>query len=124
MSNDLIAYTWVGHVLIPERLGPSSTEDGVLAIPDSLFQRVYNDYLEKALDDRIDCKLIGVLDSGARRLAVGANFVSAYRYYATSFNPSIDTGRVSRYMEAMQENYPKIKLTKAMSMIACSIEYQ
>ena len=130
MSNWKKAYGWIGHILLSDSDDDSKPEHNVVSVPARSFDALFEHYEEAKLDDRVDVRRIGVIDSDSRSLACGVYFSEGFEFYGTVFAeaevraaPGPEVYRDEEdYIAAMKESYG-IDLPPCRIMVGCSVEH-
>jgi hypothetical protein len=130
MSNDKNAYGWSGHILVSNFDMSSKPAHNVVAVPNAVFRQLADAMGDLQLDERIECKQLGVEDDDAIFLAAGSCFSRGYTFYGTIFEeaetralpgpPLVDHD--AEYLAAMKELYG-LTLPPCRLMIGCSAEH-
>lgn len=131
MSNWKHAYGWSGHILVSGDETESSRDDNLVAIPEEKFRAIAEAYSNLKLDERIECRQLGVTcDGEILFLATGSCFSEGFTYFGTVFAeaetracpgpPAVDHD--AEYLRAVEEIYG-LDLPPCRLMIGCASEH-
>ena len=130
MSNWKLAYGWYGHIIASDESSAENCEqDNVIVVEKKVFDRLFKDYGDCKLDERIQANALGVtFGESDWFLATGVAFSEGFKHYGTVFveaeareEPDVSRAADAEYIAAMKEIYG-IVLPPCRPMVGCSSE--